>query len=51
MESEITSKLLESALGLTVMEARLAFAKAIIQNRKLTEEEIPLIIPKGTTVS
>ncbi|MBO5224548.1 MAG: AAA family ATPase [Clostridia bacterium] len=44
VESEITSKLLESALGLTVMEARLAFAKAIIQNRKLTEEEIPLII-------
>ena len=35
---------MESALGLTVMEARLAFAKAIIQNRKLTEEEIPMII-------
>lgn len=44
MESNITPKLLESALGLTVMEARLAFAKAIIQKRKLTEEEIPLII-------
>lgn len=44
MESEITPKLLESALGLTVMEARLAFAKAIIANRKLTEDEIPLII-------
>ncbi|MBQ8844537.1 MAG: AAA family ATPase [Clostridia bacterium] len=44
MEHNITQKLLESALGLTVMEARLAFAKAIIQNRKLTEEEIPLII-------
>ncbi len=44
IENEITPKLLESALGLTVMEARLAFAKAIIQNRKLTEEEIPLII-------
>ena len=44
METNITPKLLESALGLTVMEARLAFAKAIIQNRKLTEEEIPLII-------
>ena len=43
-ETNITSKLLESALGLTVMEARLAFAKAIIQNRKLTDEEIPLII-------
>lgn len=44
LESKITPKLLESALGLTVMEARLAFAKAIIQNRKLTEDEIPLII-------
>ena len=44
IESNITGKLLESALGLTVMEARLAFAKAIIQERKLTEEEIPLII-------
>ena len=43
-EMNITPKLLESALGLTVMEARLAFAKAIITNRKLTEEEIPLII-------
>ena len=44
VEHEITAKLLESALGLTVMEARLAFAKAIITDRKLTEEEIPLII-------
>jgi len=42
--NNITPKLLESALGLTVMEARLAFAKAIITNRQLTEEEIPLII-------
>ena len=41
---DITPKLLESALGLTVMEARLAFAKAIITNRQLTENEIPLII-------
>ena len=40
----ITPKLLESALGLTVMEAKLAFGKAIIQNHKLTEEEIPMII-------
>ena len=44
MASELTPKLLESALGLTVMEAKLAFAKAIIQKRQLTEEEIPLII-------
>ena len=44
METNITPKLLESALGLTVMEARLAFAKAIIEKRELTEDEIPLII-------
>lgn len=43
-EADITPKLLESALGLTTMEAKLAFSKAIINNRKLTEEEIPLII-------
>lgn len=42
METNITPKLLESALGLTVMEARLAFAKAIIQNRKLTKKKFHL---------
>jgi len=42
--SDITPKLLEAALGLTVMEAELAFAKAIIKHRQLTEAEIPLII-------
>jgi ATP-dependent 26S proteasome regulatory subunit len=42
--SNITEKLLNSALGLTVMEAQLAFSKAIIDKRQLTEEEIPLII-------
>jgi ATP-dependent 26S proteasome regulatory subunit len=41
---DITTKLLESALGLTIMEARLAFSKAIITNRRLTEAEIPMII-------
>ena len=40
----LTTKLLESALGLTIMEAKLAFGKAIIQNGKLTEEEIHIII-------
>ncbi|HOI47001.1 MAG TPA: AAA family ATPase [Bacilli bacterium] len=44
IQSDITNKLLESALGLTIMEARLAFGKAIIERKKLTEEEIPLII-------
>lgn len=42
--NKLTTKLLESALGLTIMEAELAFSKAIITNRSLTESEIPLII-------
>jgi len=42
--ANITPKLLQSALGLTIMEARLAFATAIINNHELTEKEIPFII-------
>jgi ATP-dependent 26S proteasome regulatory subunit len=42
--ADLTAKLLESALGLTIMEAKLAFGKAIIQHQKLTEQEIPIII-------
>jgi len=44
LKHDVTPKVLDSALGLTVMEAKLAFSKAIIKNRKLTEEEIPEII-------
>ena len=39
-----TDKLLEAALGLTVMEAHLAFSKAAIINNRLTDLEVPLVI-------
>ncbi|MFD2442608.1 AAA family ATPase [Bacillus sp. CGMCC 1.16607] len=40
----LSEKLIESALGLTVMEAERAFTKAAIKNGALTENEIPMII-------
>ena len=39
-----TDKLLDAALGLTVMEANLAFSKAAIINSRLTDLEVPLVI-------
>ncbi len=47
---DITDKLLSSALGLTVMEANLAFRKAINKNNRLTDNEIPLIIEEKESV-
>ena len=38
-----TKRLIESAKGLTAMEAELAFAKAAAQNGQLTEDEIEII--------
>ena len=38
-----TKRLIESAKGLTAMEAELAFAKAAAQNGRLTENEIDII--------
>lgn len=38
------NELIESALGLTIMEAEKAFALAYIENENLTNVEIPLII-------
>ena len=43
-------KLVDSALGLTIMEAKRAFSKAIVQAGKLTEEEIPIIISEKETI-
>lgn len=37
-------RLVEAALGLSTSEAQLAFARAVIQKKRLTETEIPLII-------
>lgn len=39
-----TEKIIESALGLTIMEAQRAFSKAIVQTGQLTEKEIQIII-------
>ncbi|WP_028330195.1 AAA family ATPase [Brachyspira alvinipulli] len=43
-------KIVDSALGLTIMEAKRAFSKAIVQAGKLTEEEIPIIISEKETI-
>ena len=44
-------KVLEAALGLSVMEAALAFGKAIVQEERITKSEIPLIIrEKGNII-
>ena len=45
-----TDKIIDSALGLTVMEAGRAFSKAIIQTGKLTEKEIPIIISEKEAI-
>lgn len=48
--TQISDKLLSSALGLTVMEAELAFRKAIYTNSSLTESEIPIIISEKENI-
>lgn len=47
---EQTLPVLEAALGLTIMEAELAFAKAIVENGRLTESEISLIVAEKEQV-
>ena len=48
--NENIEKLVESALGLTVMEAKRAFSKAIVQTGQLTEKEIPIIISEKEAI-
>ncbi len=43
-EYEDDEAILEAALGLTVMEAESAFAQAIVEYKRLTRQEIPLIV-------
>jgi SpoVK/Ycf46/Vps4 family AAA+-type ATPase len=43
-------KIINSALGLSIMEAELAFKKAVIKNNKLTELEIPIIIQEKENI-
>ncbi|MDA0525431.1 AAA family ATPase [Methanococcoides alaskense] len=38
-----SSRLIEAALGLTTSEASLAFSMAAVENKRLTDDEIPLI--------
>lgn len=48
---ELTEKLIQAALGLTIMEARIIFSKVIVERGRLTEAEIPLIIDeKGQAI-
>ena len=43
-------KIIESALGLTIMEAQRAFSKAIVQTGQLTEKEISIIIQEKENI-
>ena len=47
---EKTDNLIEAALGLTIMEAEIAFAKAAVEKGRLTEAEIPLVIAEKESV-
>jgi SpoVK/Ycf46/Vps4 family AAA+-type ATPase len=47
---EETLPVLEAALGLSIMEADLAFAKAIVKKGRITESEISLIISEKEQV-
>jgi AAA ATPase len=44
------NELIQSALGLTIMEAERAFSLAFVENKKLTNEEIPLIIQEKENI-
>ncbi|HIE01565.1 MAG TPA: AAA family ATPase [Thiotrichaceae bacterium] len=49
-QCEQTLPVLEAALGLSIMEAELAFAKTIVEKGRITETEIPLIIAEKEQV-
>ena len=46
----ISTALIDAALGLTVMEARLAFAKAIVEQGKIDQDSIELIIKEKEAI-
>lgn len=50
IHSEVTDKLLSSALGLTVMEAEITFRKVINLRKQFTESEIDLVIAEKENV-
>lgn len=47
---EPDNKLIEAALGLTIMEAEKAFSLAYIENHSLTASEVPLIIKEKENI-
>ena len=47
---EIADSVLEAALGLTIMEAELAFSKAIIEFGELSESGIPFIVKEKESI-
>jgi len=49
-QCEQTLPVLEAALGLSIMEAELAFAKTIVEKSRITESEISLIISEKEQV-
>ncbi len=49
-DKEPDDELIESALGLTIMEAERAFAKAYIEDDELTASQIPIIIKEKESI-
>jgi len=49
-QSEIEDSVLEAGLGLTIMEAELAFSKAIIELKKLDTNSIPFIVKEKESI-
>lgn len=47
---EESDKILDAALGLTIMEARLAFSKVIVRHGRITDYEIPDIISEKESI-
>lgn len=50
IDYEITDRVVEAALGLTIMEASSAFKKAVLIKNNLSESEIPIIIEEKEAV-
>jgi len=48
--SDSENSILESALGLTIMEAELAFRKAIESKKKISEESISIIVSEKESI-
>jgi len=49
-DNDPDDEVIEAALGLTIMEAERAFAKAFVEDGELTESQIPLIIKEKENI-